>query len=148
MVIAAVLLAASCDIETSDNGNLDGLWHLERVDTIATGGSADRSNEYTFWGAQLRLMYTYDSNNSNVGSFYLRFSQTADSLIVEKAYINHWHEDNPNVDQGGDIPVTTVNDSLRHFGINELPEGFAKEKLSGSRMTLRSKTLRLHFRKF
>ena len=36
-IIAAWLtavLSASCEIETSDNGDLDGFWHLERVDTI------------------------------------------------------------------------------------------------------------------
>ena len=49
---------------------------------------------------------------------------------------------------GGDIPVGEVNDDLRFYGINALPEGFAKERLDGSRMVLRSKTLRLTFRRF
>ena len=37
---------------------------------------------------------------------------------------------------------------LRPLGINELDEHFLVERLSGSRMVLRGKMIRLHFRKF
>ena len=37
---------------------------------------------------------------------------------------------------------------LQHYGINALPEGFKKEALSGSKMILKSKTVRLKFKKF
>ena len=147
-IAMALNLLASCEIETSDNGHLDGLWHLEQVDTLSTGGSADYSKRYIFWGTQYKLMYVYDYENSGIGTYSLRFSQTSDSLHITKVYLNHWHEDSGMGGQGGDIPVETVNDSIRHFGINELPEGFAKEKLTGSNMILRSKTLRLKFKKF
>ena len=33
-----VSVLAGCDIETSDNGDLDGMWRLESVDTLASGG--------------------------------------------------------------------------------------------------------------
>ncbi len=53
--LATTLLLASCNVETSDNGPLDGFWHLERVDTLATGGTTDYSSGYVFWGVQKDL---------------------------------------------------------------------------------------------
>ena len=66
--LATTLLLASCNVETSDNGPLDGFWHLERVDTLATGGTTDYSSGYVFWGVQKDLIYIKDSSNSSVGS--------------------------------------------------------------------------------
>ena len=146
--IMTILSLASCTIETSDNGKLDAYWHLERIDTLATSGSADYSQKRIFWGAQLRLIAINDIDDGDVQKYYARFEQTGDSLKLTKIYENHWHEDNPNSNVGGDIPVETVGDDLRHYGINELPEGFAKERLDQSHMVLRSKTLRLTFRRF
>jgi hypothetical protein len=34
-----MLTLSSCEVETSQNGDLDGFWHLEQVDTLATGGA-------------------------------------------------------------------------------------------------------------
>lgn len=50
--LATPFLLASCNVETSGNGSLDGFWHLERVDTLATGGTTDYSSGYVFWGVQ------------------------------------------------------------------------------------------------
>ena len=41
---------SACTIEMSDNGDLDGYWHLEQVDTLATGGKLNLSKERVFWG--------------------------------------------------------------------------------------------------
>ena len=46
-----------------------------------------------------------------------------------------------------DTLLTNV-DVLRPLGVNELAEHFFVERLSGKRMVLRGKMLRLHFRKF
>ncbi len=148
LIIIATLALASCEIESSDNGKLDGYWHLERVDTLATGGTTDYSNQLAFWGAQLHLIGLRDQGDGTHQRYYLRFRQTADSLNITKAYEDHWHEDNQNGEEGGDIPVEEPTSDLRYYGINNLPEGFAKERLDGSRMVLRSKTLRLTFRRF
>ena len=69
-------------------------------------------------------------------------------LYINKVYENHWHEDNPNDEVGGDVPVEVANDETRHYGINNIPEGFLKERLDGSKMVLKSKMLRLTFRRF
>ena len=146
--LATTLMLASCNIETSDNGPLDGFWHLEQVDTLATGGTTDYSSGYVFWGVQKDLIYIKDSSNSSVGAYYLRFNQTQDSLHITKIYLDHGHEDNPYHEQGGDIPVEAIDRNLRFFGLNALPEHFKKEAINGNRMILSTKKLRLKFKKF
>ncbi len=142
--MCAAALLGSCDLETSDNGDLDGYWHLERVDTLATGGTFDCSGQRLFWGIELRLINVSDKDRDGLG-YYFRFEQTGDSLFLGKAYKNNWHQDNG--EDGGDIPVDDV-EPLRHYGVNRLEEHFAKEALSGSKMVLRSKELRLSFTRF
>ena len=148
-IVPVLLLMSltSCEIETSENGNLDGYWHLEQVDTLATGGVCDYRNQRVFWGIQHKLISVsdFDTFGSWLG-YYFRFNQTGDSLILSKPYKNNWHQDNG--DFGGDIPLTDINDTVRRCGINNLVEPFYKEKLSGSKMILRTKDLRLNFKKF
>lgn len=135
-----VFLLASCSIESSDNGSLDGFWHLERVDTLSTGGSCDLSESKLFWGVQHKLI----SLNGGSLSFFYRFSQTRDSLLLLVPYVNRGHED---VENGGDILVSNPED-LRQYGIQHVEEHFLKETLSGSRMVLRTDSIRLWFKKF
>lgn len=59
MFLVAVFMSSclmSCDLETSDNGKLDGFWHLERIDTLATGRALDMSGEKVFWSFQVNLL--------------------------------------------------------------------------------------------
>ena len=144
-VFAASLFFGSCEFEASENGDLDGFWHLERIDTLANGNSADLSRLHIFWGIEHHLISARQSD-FNKESMYFRFEQTRDSLMVTKVYLDHGHQDNGPI--GGDIPLNKVSADLRYYGVNNIPEGFAKEALDGSKMILRSKTLRLQFRKF
>ncbi len=149
LIAAICLVVSSCTIETSDNGDFDGFWHLERVDTLATGNYLDLSRERVFWGVQHKLISCASITATNMYSFrgyYFRFEQTGDSLILHSPYKNNWHQDHG--ENGGDIPATVVNDSIRSYGINNLREAFYKEKLKGDKMMLRSKMLRLYFTKF
>lgn len=145
MVLVAVLSFSSCELEHSENGKLDGFWHLESIDTLATGNTADLSKLHVFWGIEHKLISVRETDKG-VGSFYFRFEQTSDSLKITKVYSNHGHQDSG--EDGGDIPVEEVTDGLRYYGVNAIPEGYQKEALSGSKMILKSKTLRLNFRKF
>ena len=79
MFLVAVFMSSclmSCDLETSDNGKLDGFWHLEKVDTIATGGVCDMSKEFVFWSVQ--SMFVEVSERSQVGEnkYIFSFSQS------------------------------------------------------------------------
>lgn len=146
MMVAFVAISmfafSSCELESSDNGKLDGFWHLESIDSLENGKTVDMSKLHVFWGIEYKLIAAtqYDNNTERM---FFRFEQTSDSLKITQAFINHGHQDN-----GGDIPLTEVTNDLRYYGINNLPEGFAKEALCGSKMILRSKTLRLKFKKF
>ena len=146
MMVAFVAISmfafSSCELESSDNGKLDGFWHLESIDSLENGKTVDMSKLHVFWGIEYKLIAAtqYDNNTERM---FFRFEQTSDSLKITQAFIDHGHQDN-----GGDIPLTEVTNDLRYYGINNLPEGFAKEALSGSKMILRSKTLRLKFKKF
>ena len=143
IAISALLLAAatSCTLESSDNGKLDGFWHLEQVDTLTTGGTLDLSEELYFWAVDTKLI---NVRHGGERGYLLRFDQTADSLVLHTPYKDNWHEDAEN---GGDHPLDDATE-LAPYGINNMREPFHKDRLTGSRMVLRSKTLRLHFRKF
>ncbi len=138
--LCALALLASCTIESSNNGDLDGYWHLESIDTIRTGGKCDLSHQQLFWGVQHKLLLL----NGGSTSFFYRFKQTGDSLILLTPYINGGHED---VEGGGDTPLTEPSE-LRQYGIQHLEEHFLKEKLGGSYMVLRTDSFRLNLRRF
>ena len=146
MMVAFVAISmfafSSCELESSDNGKLDGFWHLESIDSLENGKTVDMSKLHVFWGIEYKLIAATQYDN-NTEPMFFRFEQTSDSLKITQTFINHGHQDN-----GGDIPLTEVTNDLRYYGINNIPEGFAKEALSGSKMILRSKTLRLKFKKF
>lgn len=142
--MAAVALLTACDIETSGNGRLDGFWHLCSVDTLQTGGHTDLSERRVFWGVQYKLISLRDVDTDRNHGYYVRFRQTGDSLITSSPYKDNWHQDQG--DDGGDHPIDNPK-LLAPYGINNLEEGFRKESLNGSTMVLKSKTLRLKFRK-
>ena len=148
VVVALLMSLASCELEASNNGELDGFWHLEQIDSLENGKTVDCSNQLIFWGAQLRLIEAKDLGVNTYNRLYLRFEQTSDKLIINKVFENHWHEDNPNGEVGGDVPVEAANDDTRHFGINSIPEEFVKERLDNKKMVLKSDKLRLTFRRF
>ena len=143
----ATMIAAmtSCTIETSDNGNFDGFWHLEKVDTLATGNTLDMSGKRVFWGVQYKLISVRDVDVDKQHGYYLRFKQTRDKIVTHTPYKDNWHQDKG--DNGGDHPIDDPT-LLAPYGINNLEEEFVKEKLNGGQMILRSKTLRLKFKRF
>ncbi len=140
LMTASLMMTAACDVETSGNGDLDGFWHLEQVDTLSTGGKKDLSGQTLFWGIQAKLIHLQGAEEN----IYLRFTQTRDSLIVSDPYLDHWHQDR---DDGGDIHLYEI-EPLAPYGIQHLREPFKIEALSGSKMILTSATLRLYFVKF
>lgn len=137
---ACLVMATSCGdlIETSDNGNLDGYWQLAQVDTLQSGVSADMTDSKVFWAVQGKFLDIIDTHQANYG-YMFRFQHTADSLLLSDARINNR--------EMSDSLLTHVS-PLRPLGVNSLVEHFLVEQLTGSRMVLRGKIIRLHFRKF
>ena len=60
-VFGLCLLATACELETSKNGDLDGLWQLKTVDTLASGHSADMRQSQTWWAIQGKMLQMHDS---------------------------------------------------------------------------------------
>lgn len=136
-LLLLVPLFASCDIETSDNGDLDGYWQLARVDTI-DGGSCDMVAARIFWAIQVNLLQVSDRNYL-LDSYLLRFDQNDKQLRVYDPYLSD--RDN------GDQPVTNP-EVLRPFGIQSLDEEFRIDLMDGDRLVLSSSLLRLRFNRY
>ncbi len=141
MTTAATLAAVSlnsCTLETSSAGKFDGMWHLTRVDTIATGGVLDLSEQRIFWSFQFKLMQAEDKNGVE-RTVLMRYSKGDGTLTLSSPYA--YDRDN------GDEPLSSPA-LLKPFGINETEEEFQVNSINGSKMQLQSKTLKLSFKKF
>ncbi|MGI6222578.1 MAG: lipocalin-like domain-containing protein [Prevotella sp.] len=131
------VLFASCELESPDNGDLDGFWHLTSVDSLQTGGNAEVSKQLIFWSVQGSLL---DITQSTTGADYIfRFTYQDNTLSLYDARINDRRKN--------DSLVTDVTELLP-YGITSLTPRYTVEKLSGSKMILSNDTLRLSFTKF
>jgi len=136
----ATMLAAvvcSCELETSDNGKLDGMWHYVATDTLTSGTTEDVSAKRIYWSFQNNLLQFEDKGGAN-GRFLLRFEKSDNALRLHSPYIY----DRENGDK-----VLEDAAQLAPFGMNALEETFTIERLDGGRMTLSTDKLRLHFKK-
>lgn len=138
-IIGIVLLMASCDLEHSDNGDLDGFWQLYQLDTLSTGGVTDMRDSMTSWSFQMRLMEIRGSYENAKEGVLFRFEHKADSLILSNPYYSDR--------MVGDVEITDAAE-LRPLGIYHLREPFYIEALNDDRMHLRTDRLRFHFRKY
>ena len=137
------LMAASlcgCEMETSDNGDLDGFWQVASIETLATGEVEDLTAKGLTWGFQGRLLQLREATlESSYANFLCRFEHTGSTLTVSSPVYNNRDKGDPAVE---DVAV------LLPFGIANLTETFTVEQLTASRMRLRSATLRVNFRKY
>ena len=136
-IFSTLLLFYSCDIESSKNGNLDGFWHLERVDTISTSGSLDLSQEKLFWAFQKDLLQLRGDEQE----FYLRFNHHDNYLDLSDPRLRDREKDDPA------ISISTMY-LILPYGINEEEESFQVVTLDNDNMVLRNQNLQLWFRKF
>lgn len=130
-------MLCSCDLETYDNGKLDGMWHLTKIDTLETSGSKNMDGTKLYWSFQGKLLQMDDKNNV-MQKLLLRFEQTDSTLRLYDPYI--YDREN------GDEPLTNPA-ALAPYGINSLEEICNLEHLGNSHMTLKTPTLRLSFKK-
>lgn len=134
---ATIALLASCELESSNNGDFDGYWHMQHVDTLATGGQFDLSDSLRFWAVQMSLLSLTDKSG-NAGDYLLRFSYDSDTLRLYDPHHNNRMEGDPALDDA------TL---LAPYGINAVDEVFLIERLKGSVMILKGDSLRLTFNK-
>ena len=136
-LLVCLLMLCGCDVEMSHNGDLDGLWRLEAIDTIATNGHHDMGEELRAWSFQNKLLELRD-HTATAGAFLLRFDHHDNQLRTYAPYVFNR--------ESGDYPVEDPA-FLKPFGIHKLDTHFVIDQLSSSRMCLRDDTLILHFRK-
>lgn len=142
LIISVISLMTACHMESSENGHLDGFWHLVRVDTLSIDtlsivGTSDLSQDYFFWAFQFQLLSVRNTQKSPE-EYFLRFQRQGDELVLSHPF--------QYVLQGKDAPVENI-DLLRPFGINDQEERFRIVHLSSRRMTLRNKFLVLTMQK-
>lgn len=137
--MVALFLLSACEIETHDNDKLDGFWHLEKVDTIATGGVCDMSKEFVFWSVQSMFVEVSERLQVGKNKYIFSFSHRDGKLMLFDARLSDRRKDDP------EVKDSTV---LQPYGISKLRETFEVMQLTGSKMQLKSETLLLVFRKF
>ena len=137
LIISVISLMTACHMESSENGHLDGFWHLVRVDTLSTGGTSDLHQDYFFWAFQFQLLSVRNTQKSPE-EYFLRFQRQGDELVLSQPF--------QYVLQGKDAPVENI-DLLRPFGINDQEERFRIVHLSSRRMTLKNNFLVLTMQK-
>ena len=124
-------LFISCDLERSENGDLDGIWKLQEIDSLATGKHVDTSSSSLAFAVQAHLIQL----NGGGKMVLCRFEHKADSLVIFDPYINH------------KTPLEDVN-VLKPYGFMGLRQAFLIEKLTGKRMILKTDELRMWFEKY
>lgn len=137
--MVALFSLSACEIETHDNDKLDGFWHLERVDTIATGGVCDMSKELVYWSVQSMFVEVSERSKVNNDKYFFSFSHRDGKLSLFDARLSDRSNGDPEVED----PII-----LHPYGISKLNETFEVMQLTGSKMQLKSESLLLVFRKF
>ena len=132
----SLIFLYGCDLETTNNGDLDGYWHLEQVDSLLSQRSVDYGQNKIFWSVQFEL---------------LQLSNLEDNTIIYKLVYDNRQLTLANpcmFDRAdGDTLVTNV-EVLRPYGVNPLQESFKVVNLESRKMILESPVLRLHFKKY
>lgn len=137
IAITTLILLASCDLETSGNGKLDGQWHLMQIETLANGDTQDLSQQYFYWQFQGKLLQLRNIETNEI--YLLRFERNGTILRTYDPYRFNRDE--------GDEPLDYV-EPLQPFGINQIDETFEIEHLGNKYITLKSPTVRLSLKRF
>ena len=134
------LLFSSCSLETdNDAGDLEGMWHLVRIEESVTNTHTDVSNEVIFWSFQAKLLQMEDKTGQHYSYLY-RFRIDNDQLTLTSPY--QFDREN------GDRSLTAYEATLGLYGIKSLTPMFRIEKIDRRKMILNDGAVRLYFDKF
>ncbi|WP_456000720.1 lipocalin-like domain-containing protein [Prevotella sp.] len=134
------LLFSSCSLETdNDAGDLEGMWHLVRIEESVTNTHIDVSNEVIFWSFQAKLLQMEDKTGQHYSYLY-RFWIDNDQLTLTSPY--QFDREN------GDRPLTIYESTLGLYGIKSITPVFRIEKIDRRKMILNDGAVRLYFDKF
>lgn len=136
---------ASCSLETdtvSGDGNIEGFWHLERIETLATDSTSestvtDCSKMRLFWAIQHKLLQLTDKDG-NYKVLNCRFTVSGGQLTITEVYEASTER--------VDTPTDNVS-LLAPYGITRLNPTFSYT-ISGSHLTLTDGNTRLYLKRF
>lgn len=137
LIALTICMYASCTLETSGNGDLDGYWHLVSVDTLATKSTKSTADLRLFWSIQSTLIDMRDADGA-YSECIMHFDVSDDSLKIRDEYLFNRI--------AGDIKIDSIG-YLQPYGVNELNERFKIIHLSSDDLKLESSTLKLNFEK-
>ena len=137
-LFSIVCLAAlsACDIESSGNGDLDGYWRLEQVDSLNGRQGVAYADKQIFWSFQHDLI---ELSNLHDNSIIYRLKEENRVLLLEQPCMFDRAD--------GDTSITDL-EILRPYGVNALQEQFRIVSLESEVLVLESPVLRLSFRKY
>ena len=134
------LLFSSCSLETdNDAGDLEGMWHLVRIEESVTNTHTDVSNEVIFWSFQAKLLQMEDKTGQ-INSYLYRFRIDNYQLRLSSPYL--FDREN------GDHPLTAYEATLGRYGIKSLTPTFRIERVDRRKLVINDGTVRLYFDKF
>ena len=134
LYIVLGMMMTSCTLETSKNGDLDGMWFMTSVDTLTTNGTADVRAQFITWSFQVHLMQLRHPKNT----LNFRFLHEGNLLILKDAFF----DDRMN----GDPAVTDI-ETLREVGLLQFQDTFSIVSLNSDNLDIANRQYRYHFRK-
>lgn len=136
LLIVCLAVLSACDIDTSKNGDLDGYWRLEQIDSLANHQTVPCADRHIFWSFQHDLVELSNLHDNNI---IYRLKEANQVL----------HLDDPCMFDrtDGDALITDV-EILRPYGVNSLQEQFRIITLDSETLVIESFMLRLYFRKY
>jgi len=138
-IIGVMLLMVGCDVESSDNGNLDGFWQMTtKTDKYAKCGAVDMRDSGLTWSFQGKLLELRDVNDRQK-DIVLSFDHAGNTLRVYNPYIVERDSD--------DIKISDPM-MLLPYGVFNTDEKYDVVELKSDKMVLESERFLLKFRKY
>lgn len=133
------MIVCSCDgFEISDNGNLDGMWHLIEVDSLAKNVKVDYIHEGIYWSIQDHLLCTEDKLK-RYETCVFHFVLNEGKLTIKDPHFDNRVEGDPQV-------VDLL--KIAPFGVNKEVEEYKVETLNKKHLVIVNQMLKLSFKKY
>ena len=143
LLTSLALLLSACTLETDNGaGDLEGMWHLVRIENLVTGASSsvkDLSSQKVFWSFQARLL-ELDDKSGGESSYLYRFQIENGQLILKDPYL--YDREN------GDRTLSVYDSHLETYGIKSLTPILKIESVRKGKLILSDSNVRLYFDKF
>jgi len=140
LLFLPLLLLTSCDMESSDNGELDAMWYLVKVDSVKSGATRDYRDKRIMWSFQGDLLQMNKTERFN--AYYMAYFKNEDGYLKLSTPFLFDRV------KGDEILTEDRLEEVRRFGINSLEENFRIETLNSSQMILKDDVLRLTFERY